>query len=75
MFLTDEDFFINEIEEAISHELTHIAIIDFYRIADILTEGDSKLKKILLYNYEQVTVRLQRAFLKLEKEKRKCLIQ
>lgn len=67
MFLIDEDVFKEEIEEAVSHELIHLIMIDFFRIANILTEGDSRLNKILLYNFEQITVKLQRSFLNLEK--------
>jgi len=67
MLQIDEENFIEEIEDAICHELVHLVSIDFYRIAKSLAGDKEEVRKVLIYHFEQSTVRLQRSFMKLVK--------
>jgi len=58
----------NAINEMICHELVHLVMIDFYRTAELFTNGKEDLIKELKYKYEQFTSRFQKAFVDLDKQ-------
>ena len=67
-FGLSEEKFVKNMNNMISHELVHLAAIDFYRTALLSVGDDEKLKNELIYRYEQFTTRLQRAFIDLKEE-------
>jgi hypothetical protein len=48
------------------HELVHLSCTDFYRAALLAANENVEMRKELRYRFEQITSRMQRAFMEMQ---------
>lgn len=65
MMLEEEDF-IDTLNAVACHELVHLSCVDFYRTAQLAAGDNLEMKKELKYRFEQITSRMQRAFVDMQ---------
>jgi hypothetical protein len=65
MMLEGEDF-TDTLNDVACHELVHLSCTDFYRTALLAANENVEMRKELRYRFEQITSRMQRAFMEMQ---------